>query len=89
MRLNVLLDCFQVSKKKKKKKSKADGNDSGVEVYFREDEDDDDTKPQFGSVKVGFLLPTRQLISLSRIRKMEYISLSRRHTALRGRPGCK
>lgn len=54
MRLNVLFDCFQVSKKKKKKKSKADGNDSGVEVYFREDEVDDDRKPQFASVKVGF-----------------------------------
>lgn len=56
--LNVLLDCFQVSKKKKKKKSKVDGNDSGVEVYFREEEDDDDDakKPQSSSIKVSFFL---------------------------------
>lgn len=74
MRLNVLLDCFQVSKKKKKKKSKADGNDSGVEVYFREDEVDDDRKPQFGSVKVGFSPhpATNFLIQNRKINKMNF-----------------
>lgn len=87
--LNVLFDYSQVSKKKKKK-SKTDGNDSGVEVYFREEDDDDeDKKPQANSVKFHFFFSVSDSISFSRLWKIEFICLSRWHTAVQGHLGCR